>query len=80
MVVYITATDALLLQGTFSFLLSWMLSSPTMHTAIDDLEYFLWILIWALTELVENVPGTTNNNPGILPMKRAFKIKVPEVA
>jgi hypothetical protein len=39
-------------QGTLPFisrriLVAWSLDQPTLHTAIDDLESFAWVVLWA---------------------------------
>jgi hypothetical protein len=52
-------------QGTLSFmserlLLAWYIHKPITHTAIDDLESFLWVLFWALVHILYGF-GTTKN-------------------
>jgi hypothetical protein len=46
-------------QGTFRFLslrlmrAQWT-NQPTMQTAVDDLESFLWLLVWALFQIFQH--------------------------
>src|SRR5258708_520290 len=35
------------------------------HTALDDLESFLWVLIWCIVHLSKDIEGGKDNNPGI---------------
>src|SRR5258708_1349710 len=35
------------------------------HTALDDLESFLWVLIWCIVHLSKDIEGARANNPGI---------------
>ena len=46
-----------------------------MPTAIDDLESFLWVLLWALADILEGVEGAVKINPAILLMKEVFESK-----
>jgi hypothetical protein len=35
------------------------------HTALDDLESFLWLLIWCIVHVSKDIQGARANNPGI---------------
>jgi hypothetical protein len=35
------------------------------HTALDDLESFLWLLIWCIVHVSKDIEGVRANNPGI---------------
>jgi hypothetical protein len=53
------------LQGTLPFmalrlLYAWETDKPIVHTAVDDLESFLWVLVWALVHILKEF-GTTRN-------------------
>ena len=55
------------LQGTLPFmsarlLYSWLKNKPIVHTAVDDLESFLWVLVWALVHIFLNEIGTTGES------------------
>ena len=41
-------------------LTAWNANQPTVHTAVDDLESFLWVLVWALVHILKEF-GTTSN-------------------
>ena len=41
-------------------LYAWDTDQPIIHTAIDDLESFLWVLVWALVHILKEF-GTTRN-------------------
>jgi len=51
------------------------MSRPIMPTAIDDLESFLWVLLWALADILQGVEGAAKINPAILLMKETFESK-----
>lgn len=38
---------------------------PAIHTAVDDLESFLWLLIWVIAHVLKDKEKATSNNPGI---------------
>jgi hypothetical protein len=40
---------------------SWDEHKPIVHTAVDDLESFLWVLVWALVHILKEF-GTTKNS------------------
>ncbi|KAH9040469.1 hypothetical protein EDB85DRAFT_1850184, partial [Lactarius pseudohatsudake] len=48
-----TITPSLERSGTLPFMSTrllnqWRLNRPVLRTAIDDLESFLWVLVWSL--------------------------------
>jgi hypothetical protein len=40
-------------------------SEPIIHTAVDDLESFLWVLIWVIAHILQNNERATLQNRGI---------------
>ena len=48
-----------------------------MPTAVDDLESFLWVLLWTLADILEGVEGAAKINPAILLIKQTFEKKDP---
>jgi hypothetical protein len=38
---------------------------PAIHTAVDDLASFLWLLIWVIAHVLKDKETATENNPGI---------------
>ena len=40
-------------------------SEPIIHTAVDDLESFLWVLIWVIAHILQNDKRATSQNQGI---------------
>jgi hypothetical protein len=38
---------------------------PVIHTAVDDLESFLWVLVWVIAHVLKDKERATKNNPGI---------------
>ena len=42
------------------------------HTALDDLESFLWLLIWGIVYASKGVDGANSSNPGIQLMLKAW--------
>ncbi|SRR5216684_3411220 len=42
------------------------------HTALDDLESFLWLLIWCIVHVSKDIEGARAKNPGIDSMLRAW--------
>ena len=40
---------------------AWRRNKPFVHTAVDDLESFLWVLVWALVHILKEF-GTTRNS------------------
>ncbi|SRR6266404_1642942 len=49
-----------------NLLLSWFLKWPALHTAVDDLESFLWVLVWTLIHIFKQVARITNERSYIL--------------
>jgi hypothetical protein len=40
-------------------------SEPIIHTAVDDLESFLWVLIWVIAHILRDNERATSHNRGI---------------
>ena len=38
---------------------------PAIHTVVDDLESFVWLLIWVIAHVLKDKERATKNNPGI---------------
>ncbi|KAH8999062.1 hypothetical protein EDB92DRAFT_2111150 [Lactarius akahatsu] len=54
-------------QGTLPFMSirlldEWYLDNPVLHTAIDDLESFLWVLVWSLVRISKELAKIPNRN------------------
>lgn len=52
-------------QGTLPFMSmplldAWDLERPSLHTAVDDFESFLWVLVWSLVYIYKRFATTTN--------------------
>ncbi|KAI9435683.1 hypothetical protein H4582DRAFT_1817249, partial [Lactarius indigo] len=52
-------------SGTLPFvsirlLSDWRLNKPVLHTAIDDLESFLWVLVWSLVHIFKKFAKISN--------------------
>jgi hypothetical protein len=45
---------------------------PVIHTAIDDLESFFWILVWVIVHVLKGNATATGNNPSITNLFRIF--------
>ena len=45
---------------------------PVIHTAIDDLESFFWILVWVIVHVLKGNTTATENNPRILTLFHMF--------
>jgi hypothetical protein len=43
----------------------WLGHKPIFHTALDDLESFVWVLIWCIVHLSKDIKGARTNNRGI---------------
>ena len=39
---------------------AWACNQPIVHTAVDDLESFLWVLVWALVHIFKEFRTTRN--------------------
>ena len=64
-------------QGTLPFmsmhlLNAWDRNAQVLHTAADDLESFLWVLIWSLVKILKKVASITNENSTILRLEKAL--------
>ena len=62
---FLASSSFISLQGTLPFmstrlLLAWNKNKPTVHTAIDDLESFLWVLVWTCAHILKEVGITSN--------------------
>ena len=71
------------LQGTLPFMSARLLSSwdqdrPIVHTAVDDLESFLWVLVWALVHILKEF-GTTKNATVDLLVERLSSYSIPQI-
>ena len=44
----------------------------TIQTALDDIESFLWLLIWGIVYASKDIKGAKDNNPGISSMLIAW--------
>jgi len=58
----------------------WQGHESVFHTALDDLESFLWVLIWCIVHLSKDIEGARANNPGIDLMLDAWSGDVPVMA
>lgn len=66
---FLASSSFISLQGTLPFmstrlLFAWNNNKPTVHTAVDDLESFLWVLVWTFAHILKEV-GTTTSNPSV---------------
>ncbi|KAH9047876.1 hypothetical protein EDB84DRAFT_1263205, partial [Lactarius hengduanensis] len=60
-------TPSLERSGTLPFmsirlLSEWYLDRPALHTAVDDLESFLWVLVWSLVHTFKGLAKIPNKN------------------
>ena len=46
---------------------------PTIHTALDDLQSFLWVLIWGVVHASKDIKGARDYNLGIKLMLEAWE-------
>ena len=46
---------------------------PTIHTALDDLESFLWVLVWGIVHASKDIQGARDHNLGIELMLEAWQ-------
>ena len=46
---------------------------PIIHTALDDLESFLWVLIWGIVYASKDIQGARDHNLGIKLMLEAWE-------
>ena len=47
-------------------------NEATIQTPIDDIESFLWLLIWGIVQASKDIEGAKDNNPGISRMLAAW--------
>ena len=64
-------------QGTLPFMSmhlldAWDRNAQALHTAVDDLESFFWVLIWSLVKILKKVASITNENSTILRLEKAL--------
>ena len=48
------------------------LREPSLHTALDDLESFFWLLMWGIVHASKDIDGAKANNRGIQLMINAW--------
>ena len=53
-------------------LLAWDKKKKIIHTALDDLESFLWLLIWCIVHASKDIEGAKDANGGIQDMLNAW--------
>ena len=51
---------------------AWMIELPIIQTAVDDLESFLWLLIWVIAHILKDKEKATNHNLGIKMMLQSY--------
>jgi hypothetical protein len=51
---------------------AWKGQHPVIQTALDDLESFLWVLIWCIVHISKDIKGATIANEGIESMLRGW--------
>jgi hypothetical protein len=51
---------------------SWEEGQPIIQTALDDLESFLWVLMWGIVHASKNIGGAIAANWGIQNMLKAW--------
>jgi hypothetical protein len=51
---------------------AWQEGEAVIHTALDDLESFLWLLIWGIVYASKDIEGATTANRGIPRMLAAW--------
>ncbi|KAH9036428.1 hypothetical protein EDB84DRAFT_1398059 [Lactarius hengduanensis] len=70
-------TPSLERSGTLPFMSTrllnqWRLNRPVLHTAIDDLESFLWVLVWSLVCIFKTFAKITDKGSRIHDLGRAL--------
>src|SRR6266576_908454 len=53
-------------------LTAWQVRETIIHTAVDDLESFLWLLIWCIVYASKDIEGAMTANRGIQLMLDAW--------
>ena len=66
MLLYIHPQLFYVIQGTLPFMSSrlltaWLQNAPTVHTAVDDLESFLWVFVWVLVHILKKFEKIKNS-------------------
>ncbi|KAH8989963.1 hypothetical protein EDB92DRAFT_2115134 [Lactarius akahatsu] len=51
---------------------AWAANEPTLHTAADDLESFMWVLVWLLVHIFKKFATITVDSATINRLARAF--------
>ena len=51
---------------------AWINQWPIIQTAVDDLESFLWLLIWVIVHILKDNTKATTHNIGIKVMLRTY--------
>ena len=51
---------------------AWDKKKKIIHTALDDLESFLWLLIWCIVQASKDIEGAKDANGGIQDMLNAW--------
>ncbi|KAH9049709.1 hypothetical protein EDB84DRAFT_1452713 [Lactarius hengduanensis] len=51
---------------------AWSRNQPALHTAVDDLESFLWVLVWSLVHIFKKSATITNKSAVINDLAGAF--------
>ena len=57
---------------------AWDDDQPIVHTAVDDLESFLWVLVWALVHILKEF-GTTSNSTVDQLAERLSSYSIPQI-
>jgi hypothetical protein len=57
---------------SFRLLDAWQVRETTIHTALDDLESFVWLLIWGIVHASKDIAGAKGANRGIQLMLDAW--------
>jgi len=57
---------------SMDLLLACQFGQPIIHTALDDLESFLWVLIWGIVYASKDIAGAMDGNQGIQLMLDAW--------
>ncbi len=57
---------------------AWDGDQLTVHTAVDDLESFLWVLVWALVHILKEF-GTTGNSTVDQLAERLSSYSIPQI-
>ena len=55
---------------------AWINQWPIIQTAVDDLESFLWLLIWAIVHILKDKERATTHNIGIEIMLQTYSASI----